>query len=400
MAKRDRTGSVHRVSTTKSARNGKTRRSGSPAPGRSAPWLLTTLLAGAGAVAATGIGLATRGLLPALGGKPIPSDLLRSPQFHEGVFRNASAARPLPPGSAGDAAREFLFGGQPRRPKGPVPLIPPRGPAPADGVHVTWFGHASSLVELEGKRVLIDPVWSDRVSPSRLVGPKRLHPVPHRLDDVPGVDAIIISHDHYDHLDLPTVLALTRAREAPFVVPLGVGAHLRKWRVPDSRIIELDWGDSTTIGDLTITATPAQHFSGRAFRRNNTLWASWVVAAPGHRVFYSGDTGYFGGFAEIGERYGPFDATLIQIGAYAPGWPDIHMTPEEGVATHLDVRGGVLIPVHWATFNLAPHAWGEPVERAWKEAKAHGVKLAVPRPGERIDVAAPAQVDGWWKALG
>ncbi|PXY27960.1 MBL fold metallo-hydrolase [Prauserella muralis] len=364
-----------------------------------ASWLLGGAAAGAGAVAVTGVALAARGVRAALGGRPDSAALAGSPQFRDGAFRNPAPPRWLPPGSGKQAARELLFGGQPRHPAAPVPLVVPSGPAPAEGLHITWFGHASSLVELDGARVLLDPVWSDRVSPSRLVGPRRLHPVPHRIDDLPPVDAIVISHDHYDHLDMPTVLTLARTQRAPFVVPLGVGAHLRAWQVPESRIVELDWGDETEAGGLRIVATPAQHFSGRGFERNNTLWASWVIAGERHRVFYSGDTGHFDGFTRIGEQYGPFDATLVQIGAYAPSWPDIHMTPEEGVATHLDVRGGLMIPVHWATFNLAPHAWSEPVDRAWQEAKARGVTLAVPRPGERIDVAAPPQVDGWWTTL-
>jgi L-ascorbate metabolism protein UlaG (beta-lactamase superfamily) len=267
-------------------------------------------------------------------------------------------------------------------------------------LHVTWFGHASSLVEIDGARVLIDPVWSERCSPSRLAGPHRLHRAPIELADLPSLDAVVISHDHYDHLDMATIQWLAAERTAPFLVPLGVGAHLEKWGVPLDRIIELDWDEETTVGPIRFVATPAQHFSGRRIaKRNYTLWASWVIAGPTHKVFYSGDTGYFDGFARIGAEYGPFDATLVQIGAYDPSWPDIHMTPEEGVSTHLDVRGGLLIPVHWGTFVLAFHPWAEPVDRAWKESKARGVTLAVPRPGERVDVSDPPAVDGWWQTL-
>nr|WP_307849552.1 MBL fold metallo-hydrolase [Qaidamihabitans albus] len=358
------------------------------------------MAAGAGAAAAGGVALAARGVLPALGGRPDGARLLASPQFHDGAFRNTAPPRWLPPGSGKATVRELFFGGRRRRPGAAVPLVPPAGPAPADGLHITWFGHASSLVELDGVRVLLDPVWSERVSPSGVLGPRRLHPVPHRLADLPGLDVIVISHDHYDHLDMSTVRALARLHDVPFVVPLGVGAHLRRWKVPENRIVELDWDDSVEVAGLRIVATPARHFSGRAFSRNNTLWASWVIAGQRHRVFYTGDSGHFEGYAAIGERHGPFDAALVQIGAYNASWPDIHMTPEEGVAAHLDVRGGLLIPVHWATFNLAPHAWAEPADRVWQEAKAHDIALAVPRPGERIDVAAPPQVDGWWQALG
>ncbi|NIJ12861.1 L-ascorbate metabolism protein UlaG (beta-lactamase superfamily) [Saccharomonospora amisosensis] len=361
--------------------------------------LLGTLTAGMGAVTAAGVAAAASGVRAAIGGTPDQAALLGSPQFRDGAFRNLVQPQWLPDGSGREVVRELLSGRGSRRPTGSVPLVEPDAYAPTDGLHLTWYGHASSLVELDGARVLLDPVWGERASPSRLVGPKRLHPVPHRLADLPALDAVVVSHDHYDHLDMSTVRTLARTQRAPFVVPLGVGAHLRAWGVPDSRIIELDWGDETTIDDLRIVATPAQHFSGRAFSRNNTLWASWVIATPAHRVFYSGDTGYCEAFNDIGERHGPFDVTLVQVGAYASSWPDIHMTPEEGVATHLDVRGQLLVPVHWATFNLAPHSWTDPVDRVWKEAKALDVSLAVPKPGQRIAVAAPPPVDGWWQTL-
>jgi L-ascorbate metabolism protein UlaG (beta-lactamase superfamily) len=226
-----------------------------------------------------------------------------------------------------------------------------------------------------------------------------LHPVPLPLHDLPKVDAIVISHDHYDHLDMPTVRTLVRTQTAPFLVPLGVGAHLERWRVPPGRIIELDWEQSAEVAGVQLTATAAQHFSGRGFARDGTLWASWVITGLTRRVFYTGDSGYFDGYADIGAKHGPFDVSLVQIGAYDALWPDIHMTPEEGVATHLDLNAGLLIPVHWATFNLALHSWTDPVDRLWREAKAQGVSLAVPKPGERVDIDDPPIVDGWWQAL-
>ena len=351
-------------------------------------------------LAAAGVAWAVRGVPAALGGKPDPALLRRSPQFRDGTFHNVKKTTTMPDAESAGVFREFLFGGGRRKPSGPVPLVgPPPGQPSADGLHITWYGHASSLVEVDGARVLLDPIWSDRCSPSELVGPKRLHPVPHELADLPPIDAIVISHDHYDHLDLPTVRALTESETAPFVVPLGIGAHLRRWNVPESRIVELDWDEHHEVAGIRLTATAAQHFSGRGLKRDNTLWASWVIAGPRHRVFYSGDTGYFDGYKDIGETYGPFDASLVQIGAYSVGWPDIHMTPEEGVRAHLALNGGLLIPVHWATFNLSVHDWSEPVDRVWRETKAHDVKLAVPKPGERVDVNDPPAVDGWWQAL-
>ncbi|SFJ89627.1 MBL fold metallo-hydrolase [Amycolatopsis sacchari] len=335
----------------------------------------------------------------AFGGRPDLEVMKRSPQFRDGRFQNLAPPVPQTASTGRDLLREMLFGGQRRKPAGPIPLVPPPADHPADGLHVTWYGHSSTLVEIEGRRILIDPVWAKRVSPSRLIGPKRMHEPPCRLEDLPPLDAIIVSHDHYDHLDAAAVRTLARIQDAPFIVPLGVGSHLRRWRVPAERIIELDWHESTEISGVRITAADAQHFSGRAFTRNNTLWASWIIAGPNRRLFYSGDSGYFDGYRRIGEKYGPFDAALVQIGAYHPSWPDIHMTPEEGVAAHLDARGGVLIPVHWATFRLALHGWNEPADRVWREAKAHDITLAVPRPGERLDLDNLPAVDPWWQAL-
>jgi L-ascorbate metabolism protein UlaG (beta-lactamase superfamily) len=368
-----------------------------------AVWWLAGAAGAAGAAAAAAV-WAARDVPAAFGARPggaRAERVRRSPQFRDGAFRNAVSTTTVKPSEGPGILRELLSGRAARKPAGAIPLVRPRSAAPTGPgeLHVTWYGHASALVEIEGARILVDPVWSDRCSPSRLAGPRRLHPMPLTLPELPPVDAIVISHDHYDHLDLPTVRALLACQVAPFVVPLGVGAHLERWGVPAQRIIELDWDEETRIAGVTLTATAAQHFSGRTLARDYTLWGSWVIAGPSRRLFYTGDSGYFAGYADIGERYGPFDATLVQIGAYAPNWPEIHMTPEEAVAAHLDLRGGLLIPVHWATFVLAFHPWAEPVDRLWQEAKARDVTLAVPRPGERVDVTDPPSVSGWWQTL-
>ena len=357
----------------------------------------------AGAVAA--VAWAARDIPVAMGGRPTGERgerVRRSPRFKDGAFRNPVPASTFPRGSGTQTLREMFASRGRRTPSGPIPLATPTStdPAGADSLHITWYGHASTLVELDGARLLVDPVWSERCSPSGLAGPRQLHPVPLSLDQLPELDAIVISHDHYDHLDLPTVRALTRSQRAPFVVPLGVGAHLDRWQVPADRIIELDWEEETVVNGVRLVATAARHFSGRGFSRDQTLWASWVFAGEHRRVFYSGDSGYFDGYATIGAEHGPFDATLIQIGAYGVGWPDIHMTPEDGVKAHIALRGELLIPVHWATFNLSVHGWTDPADRVWLEAKARDVTLAVPRPGERVDVDNPPAVDGWWQTLG
>jgi L-ascorbate metabolism protein UlaG (beta-lactamase superfamily) len=234
-----------------------------------------------------------------------------------------------------------------------------------------------------------------------------MHEPPVPLGDLPLVDAVVISHDHYDHLDMRCVRELARTRpELRFVVPLGVGAHLERWGVGPERFDELDWEEEVDLGGLRMVSTSAQHFSGRGFSNDGTLWSSWAFIGAEQRAFYSGDTGYFEGFAETGERYGPFDLSLVQVGAYSDHWRSVHMTPEEGVSTHLDVnRGsddpgsGLLVPVHWGTFVLGLHAWSEPVERLCAAADEHGVRVAVPRPGERVEVARAPKLDHWWRAV-
>jgi L-ascorbate metabolism protein UlaG (beta-lactamase superfamily) len=328
----------------------------------------------------------------------------RSPQYRDGAFHNAVLASERPAVSGRDIGRELLRNRATRRPSRAIPVVRPTpddfAAPPLDGLRLTWFGHATALIELEGRRLLLDPVWSERCSPSALVGPRRLHPVPMPLSELPPLDAVVISHDHYDHLDMTTIRLLAALQPGvPFVMPLGVGAHLERWSVPPSRIVELDWNESTSVAGVTLTATAARHFSGRRRQDNSTLWASWAIAGRDRRVFYTGDSGFFADYAAIGSAHGPFDATLIQIGAYSPYWPDIHMTPEEGVATHLAVRGSLMIPVHWCTFTLALHTWAEPVERLALEASARGVSFAVPSPGQIVDVDAMRSDDPWWRAV-
>jgi L-ascorbate metabolism protein UlaG (beta-lactamase superfamily) len=324
-----------------------------------------------------------------------------SPQFSDGRFHNTLETPALPPaGARKGLLRQLHDERHVGLPGSDIPLAHAELPDDAAEMAVTWFGHASALLEVDGQRVLVDPVWSLRVSPSPLIGPTRLHPVPVALEELPPVDAVLISHDHYDHLDLPTVRALVELQSAPFVVPLGIGEHLRKWGVPDDRIVELDWNGSTRVGALTLTCTEARHFSGRFFARDTTLWASWVVAGPRHRVFFGGDTGYTPAFAAIGAQLGPFDLTLLPIGAYNDAWHAIHMDPEEAMHAHGDLGGRLLLPIHWATFNLAFHRWAEPVQRLLAAAERVGAQVAVPLPGRRIDVLDPPKLEDWWTAVG
>lgn len=348
----------------------------------------------------------------AFGARPTGDRLARvqrSPQFRGGVFQNPIETRKLVPGTLIQTLRRQLGGPEQRVPQGPLPIVP-RTPAdfaapPSSGLRVTWFGHATALIEIDGHRVLVDPVWGERASPSQSFGPKRFHPPPIALQVLPKLDAVILTHDHYDHLDMAAVRTLmgsvTQAR-VPFITALGVGAHLERWGVTASRIVELDWWETTSVGALTIAAGSARHFSGRGLTRSSsdTLWASWSIIGPTHRVFHSGDTGPFDGIAENGRRYGPFDIALIKIGAYGPTWPDIHLTPEQAVRACTLVQGKLLLPIHWATFNLAFHSWDEPAERVVAAAAAAGVPLVMPRLGESVEPAAPRPVEPWWRAVG
>ncbi|EMN1929439.1 MBL fold metallo-hydrolase [Burkholderia ambifaria] len=261
------------------------------------------------------------------------------------------------------------------------------------------LGHSTLLLKLRGEFWLTDPVFAERASPFRRVGPKRFHAPPIALEDLPPLRGVILSHDHYDHLDRDTVLALA-ATTGVFVTTLGVGDRLIEWGIDAKKVRQLDWWQSIDIDGLTLTATPAQHFSGRSlFDGNSTLWASWVIIADDLRVFFSGDTGYFDGFRTIGERLGPFDVTLIETGAYDPQWPYVHMQPEETVQAHIDLRGRTLIPIHNGTFDLAMHRWQEPFERVTALAMVRGVELSTPRMGERLDLTEPHRGERWWRTV-
>jgi L-ascorbate metabolism protein UlaG (beta-lactamase superfamily) len=258
------------------------------------------------------------------------------------------------------------------------------------------LGHSTMLLKLGGQFWLTDPVFAERASPFRRFGPKRFHAPPIALADLPPLRGVILSHDHYDHLDRETVLALARTTSV-FLTPLGVGDRLIEWGIDASMVRQFDWWQGAEIDGLTFTATPAQHFSGRSlFDGNSTLWASWVIVDGDLRVFFSGDTGYFDGFRTIGERLGPFDVTLLETGAYDAQWPYVHMRPDETVQAHLDLRGRWLVPVHNGTFDLAMHRWQEPFERVMRLTAERGIALATPRMGERLDLAAPHRGERWW----
>jgi L-ascorbate metabolism protein UlaG (beta-lactamase superfamily) len=354
--------------------------------------------------------IASTGWFDALGAAPAGERLARirrSPNYRDGAFQNPVATSLAAPSGYWPMLKKWLGGHEQRTPPGPMPVVALTRASfaqpPASGLRATWLGHSTVLVEIDGARILMDPVWARRASPSSILGPKRFFAPPLPIEELPPLDAILASHDHYDHLDRGIIRALARSASqsrARFVVPLGVGAHLEKWGVAAERIAELDWSESTTAGPLTITATPARHFSGRGFSdRNHTLWASFAVTGPKHRVFHSGDTGPFPGVLDIGAKHGPFDLTLIKIGAYGDDWPDIHLTPEQAVDAHKRLRGDLLLPIHWGTFNLAYHAWDEPAERVVAASLANGTRVIVPKPGESIEPASARPVEAWWRSV-
>jgi L-ascorbate metabolism protein UlaG (beta-lactamase superfamily) len=273
---------------------------------------------------------------------------------------------------------------------------------PPSGLRVTWLGHSSTLIEIDGARVLSDPMWSERVSPFTSVGPKRWYPPLIAIADLPAIDAVVISHDHYDHLDERTVEALAAQTKAIFYVPLGICAHLAYWGVPEERIVELDWWGEAKVPrtNLTVTLTPSRHASGRfLLDRDTTLWGGYAITGPGHRAYLSGDSGFFPALKEIGDRLGPFDVSLIEIGQYDQSWPDWHMGPERAVEASTLVRARVLLPYHWGLFALAKHGWTEPIERTLAAAKGQGVTVATPHPGELVEPTLPLVTKRWWPDL-
>jgi len=320
----------------------------------------------------------------------------RSPEWHGSEFVNP---QPIV-NHWGPMLRGLVSADPATTPSAPPATVhPDLRAAPASGLRVTWLGHSSTLVEIDGQRVLTDPFWSERVTPIAGIGPGRWYPPPLPLEELPSIDAVLISHDHYDHLDRATVVALD-ARGTRFVVPLGVGAHFEYWGIAAEHIVELDWWQRTRIGALEIASTPARHASGRQlFDRDATLWCGYALLGSRHRVYYSGDTGLFPALHDVGAKLGPFDLTMIEVGQYAQGWPDWHSGPEQAVRAHQWVGGKIMLPVHWGLFALAYHGWTEPIERALVAAHAAGVPLLTPRPGQSVEPETPPPSERWWPSL-
>jgi L-ascorbate metabolism protein UlaG (beta-lactamase superfamily) len=337
--------------------------------------------------------------LPSFGGDFDGERLQRmrqSKQFINGRFENTP---PYISNMSVLGELKAYLGEQVREPTFAVPVVQMRAeelamPAAA-GLRAWWLGHASVLIEIDGVRILTDPVLSQRASPFQFVGPARLHPAPLALADWKNIDAVVISHDHFDHLDMDTTQQLAHGG-THFYVGLGIGAHLQRWNVPLAQIHEMDWWEQLTIKGVVIHCTPARHYSGRKSMDNSTLWASWMLKGPSHSAYFSGDTGYAPHLKAIRERLGSPELALIKIGAYGDTWLDIHMHPEAAVQSHKDLGAAVMLPVHWATFNLAYHDWAEPMVRTVAAATAQGVQLVTPRVGEKFELGRPFENQPWY----
>lgn len=344
-------------------------------------------------------------LHPTFGGKPDEVSLAKikaSPHFNGTVFENLEPTE-IQPEQAADSDDGGSFGwlGYINPPPGklpsePLPSVPLNLNALQDN-RFAWLGHSTLLMKLNGQTLLTDPVFH-RASPVFMGGAPFVMRHTYTAAQMPELDAVLISHDHYDHLDYRTIKELS-AKTRRFYVPLGVKAHLQRWGVPDDKIIELDWHEQATSGDLQFTLAPARHFSGRNFtNRNSTLWGAWIIRSPELSVYFNGDSGFGRHFAENAERYGPFDLAFMENGAYNARWPQIHMIPEESVQAARILGAKQVVPIHWAKFDLAFHSWKEPIKRFLAEAEKLNQAVATPKLGEIFGLENPPQ-ERWWEEV-
>lgn len=345
---------------------------------------------------------------PQIGGKATGERLERmkaAPNYEDGKFQNTVETKmDMTWETLRKTLAHYLFADKSKKNPQEVIAVKPFdaqafSQVPEDSIAFTWFGHSSILMRINGVTILADPILEgERASMFSFMGPERFEYSDQiTVEDLPEIDAVILSHDHYDHLDYPTIKVL-KERVDRFFLPLGVGAHFAAWGVPEEHITELNWWDEVDIKGVKLAFTPTRHFSGRGFGdRFHTLWGSWVVMGPNKRIYFSGDSGYFPGFKEIGDKYGPFDLTFMECGAYNEGWSEIHMFPEETAQAHLDVQGKLLMPIHWGKFDLSLHPWKESVQRLSKKAKEERISLFTPEVGQMISLSDSSNLDTWWE---
>jgi len=326
--------------------------------------------------------------------------IIKSPNYKDGKFQNLHDTPMLAPGISYPKLilEFFVTKSSNTEPDKTLPSVQTDLKAiSSDKPIIVWFGHSSYLIKTNGKNFLMDPVLSGNASPVSFFGKSYPGTDVYSTDDFPELDGVLISHDHYDHLDYKTILKLNE-KTKHFYVPLGIGTHLMHWGIDESKISEFDWWEGIDLGDsVQITSTPAKHFSGRGFGRYKSLWTSYVIQTPTHRFYLGGDSGYDDHFKTIGAKFGPFDIAFLECGQYDKKWPFIHMMPEQTVQASIDLKAKVLMPVHWGKFTLATHPWNESVERATKAADSLNVKLTTPKIGEPILIDSLYPNEKWWR---
>lgn len=326
--------------------------------------------------------------------------LAKSANYVEGKFKNIEETVVMKNTEWGRTAAYFSNGDKVPDFSLPVVKIPKNyfNIASDTMTRITWFGHSAVLLEIDGKKIFLDPMLGDVPAPHPLLGSTRFNDtLPIAIEELPELDAVLISHDHYDHLDYGSITKIMD-KVGIFYVPLGVGAHLRSWGVNETRIVELDWWEEVDFKGITLVATPSRHFSGRGLLdRYSTLWCSWVIRGKNDNLFFGGDSGYDKSFKVIGDKYGPFDFAMLECGQYDVQWPEVHMMPEETVQASVDLNSKFLMPIHWGAFKLGLHDWKEPIERALKKANALNVELTTPKIGEPIVLGETLPASNWWK---
>ena len=348
-------------------------------------------------------------LHPAFGSKPEltqQNQFLSTGHYQDGQFVNLIATGLNMSGkTTWSVLKDYVKGIPDQKPQNPLPVLRPEtheyNTITDSTARIIWFGHSAFLIQLGDKNILLDPMFGPAPAPLTFLGSQRFSDgLPIEIKDLPKIDLVIFSHDHYDHLDYPTILEL-KEKTDQFFVPLGVGSHLQHWDIPAERIKEFDWWQKYSYDDLIISSTPARHFSGRGITdRNSTLWSSWVIEHIDISLYFSGDGGYGPHFKEIGDKYGPFDFAMMECGQYDERWNEIHMMPEETAQAALDLKSNLFMPIHWGSFVLALHSWYDPVERVTAKSEELNQPILIPKIGEIVDLRTPSQINsGWWRSL-
>lgn len=330
------------------------------------------------------------------------STLESSSNYKDGKFQNLEETPMMHPDTSYfNVMREFMKKDESREPESELETVQFDKEAflePSNEIKVVWFGHSTVLLNIKGLIVITDPFFGERASPVSFMGTKKFsYSNDVKVEDLPEIDIVLISHDHYDHFDKKTIKKLN-SKTASFIVPLGVEKQLLKWKIEEDKIIELDWWQQFKVNkELLVTMTPARHFSGRGLVRNKTLWSSYVIEAYGKRVYFSGDSGYGKHFKEIGDNFGPFDLTLLECGQYNESWAYIHMNPKETFLANKDLKGKKMLPLHWGKFKLSLHPWTEPIELLIESSNGNYIDILTPKIGELASINDSNSFNYWWR---